>query len=128
MCPTLQEIESNHPESIGAIGVKVVIDNRVYNTRHHLSNNNSNKEKLTISRGPDEAVSNKQSRVLTKYELQQYAVPTKHESNNLPSQTISNPRGNASMVSLRSGRELRQPAPQQRSIPTNADSKPDADS
>ncbi|RDX83972.1 hypothetical protein CR513_35054, partial [Mucuna pruriens] len=34
---------------------------------------------LTIFGRPDEAVSNKKSRVPTKHELQQYAVPTKHE-------------------------------------------------
>ncbi|RDX89334.1 hypothetical protein CR513_28950, partial [Mucuna pruriens] len=34
-------------------------------------------------------------------------------SNNLPSQTISNPRGNASVVTLRNGKELPQPTLQQ---------------
>ncbi|RDX91138.1 hypothetical protein CR513_26918, partial [Mucuna pruriens] len=46
-------------------------------------------------------------------------------SGNLPSQTIPNPRGNASMVSLRIGSELPQPVPQQRSMPTDADFEPD---
>ncbi|RDX75724.1 hypothetical protein CR513_44363, partial [Mucuna pruriens] len=92
--------------------------------------------RLTIFRGPDEAVSNKQSRVPTKYALQQYAVPSEYEchpsrpqnanrivskhcepftvigSSNLPSQTILNLRGNASVVTLRSGKELPQPASQ----------------
>ncbi|RDY11041.1 hypothetical protein CR513_04341, partial [Mucuna pruriens] len=49
-------------------------------------------------------------------------------SGNLPSQTISNPRGNASMVSLRSWRELPQAVPQQRPRPIDADSELDADS
>ncbi|RDX72129.1 hypothetical protein CR513_48427, partial [Mucuna pruriens] len=49
-------------------------------------------------------------------------------SGNLSSQTIPNPRGNASVLSLRSGRELPQTASQQRLRPTNADSEPDADS
>ncbi|RDX69531.1 hypothetical protein CR513_51344, partial [Mucuna pruriens] len=49
-------------------------------------------------------------------------------SGNLPSQIIPNPRGNVSMVSLRSGRELPQVGLQQRPKPTDANSKPDADS
>ncbi|RDX70766.1 hypothetical protein CR513_49957, partial [Mucuna pruriens] len=44
-------------------------------------------------------------------------------SSNLPSQTISNPRGNASAVTLRSGKELPQPTLQS----VEADSKPNAD-
>ncbi|RDX82743.1 hypothetical protein CR513_36429, partial [Mucuna pruriens] len=45
-------------------------------------------------------------------------------SSNLPSQTIPNPRGNVSAVTLRSGKALPQPAPQS----TDVDSKPNADS
>ncbi|RDY05401.1 hypothetical protein CR513_10769, partial [Mucuna pruriens] len=67
---------------------------------------------LAIFGGLDEVASNKQSRVPTKYELQKYAIPTKYErhhsrpqdanrtsvgSDNLPSQTIPNPRVNASV-------------------------------
>ncbi|RDY10037.1 hypothetical protein CR513_05502, partial [Mucuna pruriens] len=48
-------------------------------------------------------------------------------SGNLPSQTIPNPRGNASVVSLRSGKEL-QAAPQQKPRSANIESKSDADS
>ncbi|RDY02123.1 hypothetical protein CR513_14454, partial [Mucuna pruriens] len=46
---------------------------------------------------------------------------------NLPLQTILNPRGNVSAVTLRSGKELSQPAPQ---LPrsTEADSEPDDNS
>ncbi|RDX65019.1 hypothetical protein CR513_56353, partial [Mucuna pruriens] len=70
MCPTLQETELDHPESVGAISgshfgqarvkghmrpndsdlpqmylkVKLIIDSRVHNTRHHLSNNSNNKK------------------------------------------------------------------------------------
>ncbi|RDX80655.1 hypothetical protein CR513_38773, partial [Mucuna pruriens] len=69
---------------------------------------------LLISRRFDEAACNKQSGVPTICELQQYAIPVKHDrhhpgpqdanqtlqsadSSNLPSQTILNPRGNASV-------------------------------
>ncbi|RDY00602.1 hypothetical protein CR513_16202, partial [Mucuna pruriens] len=45
-------------------------------------------------------------------------------SSNLPSQTIPNPRGNASVVTLRSGKELPQPALQ----PTEVDAELNADS
>ncbi|RDY12960.1 hypothetical protein CR513_02182, partial [Mucuna pruriens] len=107
--------------------------------------NSSNKE-CHISKGPDEVASNKQSGVPIKYELQQRAIPEKHEhhhprpqdanrianqychllsvgSSNLPSQKIPNARGNASAITLRSGKELPQPAP-----PTEADFEPDANS
>ncbi|RDY05212.1 hypothetical protein CR513_10998, partial [Mucuna pruriens] len=49
-------------------------------------------------------------------------------SSNLPSQTIPNPRGNASVVMLRSGKELSQPIPQQLLRSAKADSEPNADS
>ncbi|RDX79941.1 hypothetical protein CR513_39570, partial [Mucuna pruriens] len=49
-------------------------------------------------------------------------------SSNLPSQPIPNPRGNMSVVTLRSGKVLQQPAPQQLSRSANADSEPDANS
>ncbi|RDX93498.1 hypothetical protein CR513_24226, partial [Mucuna pruriens] len=47
---------------------------------------------------------------------------------NLPSQTIPNPRGNASVVTLRSGKELPQPTLQQLPRSAEADSEPNADS
>ncbi|RDY05596.1 hypothetical protein CR513_10540, partial [Mucuna pruriens] len=50
------------------------------------------------------------------------------KSSNLPSQTIPNPRGNVSAVTLRSGKELSQPALQQLLRSAEADSKPDANS
>ncbi|RDX97133.1 Retrovirus-related Pol polyprotein from transposon 17.6, partial [Mucuna pruriens] len=48
-------------------------------------------------------------------------------SSNLPSQTILNPRGNATAVTLRSGKELPQPTLQQLPRPAKADSEPNAD-
>ncbi|RDY00192.1 Retrovirus-related Pol polyprotein, partial [Mucuna pruriens] len=97
---------------------------------------------LSISGRPDEAARNQQPGVPTICELQQYAVPTEHDrhhpgpqnadrssagSSNLPSQTIPNPRGNASVVTLRSGRELPQPTLQQLSRSAEADSEQSAD-
>ncbi|RDX78886.1 Retrovirus-related Pol polyprotein from transposon gypsy, partial [Mucuna pruriens] len=55
-------------------------------------------------------------------------VNTSAGSENLPSQTIRNPRGNANVVSLRSGRELPPTAPQQKSRSTDVKSEPEADS
>ncbi|RDX70285.1 hypothetical protein CR513_50486, partial [Mucuna pruriens] len=49
-------------------------------------------------------------------------------SSNLPSQTIPNPRGNASAVTLRSRKESSQPTLQQLSRSTETDSDPDANS
>ncbi|RDX67053.1 hypothetical protein CR513_54115, partial [Mucuna pruriens] len=49
-------------------------------------------------------------------------------SSNLPSQTIPNPRGNASVVTLRREKELPQPTLQQLPRPTKVDSEPNADS
>ncbi|RDX95557.1 hypothetical protein CR513_21901, partial [Mucuna pruriens] len=92
---------------------------------------NASPRQLTISRGPNEA----QPSVPPNHELQQYAVLAKYErhyprpqdtnrtsvgSSNLPSQTIPNPRGNASAITLRT--------PQHLSRSTDADSKPDVDS
>ncbi|RDX80888.1 hypothetical protein CR513_38501, partial [Mucuna pruriens] len=48
-------------------------------------------------------------------------------SSNLPSQTIPNPRGNASVVTLRSGKELPQPTLQQLPRSVEADSEQNAD-
>ncbi|RDX81266.1 hypothetical protein CR513_38071, partial [Mucuna pruriens] len=49
-------------------------------------------------------------------------------SSNLPSKTILNLRGNASIVILRSGKEFPQLAPQQLPRPTDADSEPNTNS
>ncbi|RDY05966.1 hypothetical protein CR513_10130, partial [Mucuna pruriens] len=99
--------------------------------------------RLTIFGGPNEAISKKKLGVPTRYELQQYAISAKYErhhsrpqnanripagSSNLPSQIILNPIGKASAVTLRSGKELPQPAPQQLSRSINADSELDVDS
>ncbi|RDY10001.1 hypothetical protein CR513_05530, partial [Mucuna pruriens] len=93
---------------------------------------NANLRQFTISRGPDEAISNQQPRVPTNYEFHWIQQTECHHksvgSSNLPSQTIPNPRGNASVITLRSGKALLQPAPQQLPISTDADFEPEADS
>ncbi|RDX87490.1 hypothetical protein CR513_31032, partial [Mucuna pruriens] len=97
----------------------------------------ANSRQLTIFGGLDEATRNKQYGVPTKYELQQHAVPTKHEPHHPRPQdanrTVSKycepiTIGNASAIILRSGKELPHPALQQLPRPTKADSEPDADS
>ncbi|RDX67771.1 hypothetical protein CR513_53314, partial [Mucuna pruriens] len=75
---------------------------------------NASSRKLTISRGPDEEISNQQT--------------GSTRSSNLPSQTIPNPRGNASAVTLRSGKAFSQPAPQQLARLVDANFEPDVDS
>ncbi|RDX90225.1 hypothetical protein CR513_27933, partial [Mucuna pruriens] len=180
MCPKLQEIESDHPESVGAIAISARVESRaicrltIWNYPECTSSSrglsttesaipgatvpttattdSATSRQLTISGRPDEAVGNKQFGVSAKHELQQYAIPTKYEchhprpqdtnwqlantvghlhsvrSGNLPSQTILNPRGNASAITLRSGRELPQVMPQQEPRPTDTNFEPDANS
>ncbi|RDY07798.1 hypothetical protein CR513_08036, partial [Mucuna pruriens] len=163
MCPTLQKTKLNHPKSVGAIAISVGAKSRaIYSSTiwtcpkctsrsSRLSiaesaissttfpttvvTKSASSMQLAISRESDEAASNKQSGVPTKYELQQNAIPGKYEgytiqdfktqigqlanivshlqsigSGNLHAQTIPNLRVNASVVTLKSGRELLQPA------------------
>ncbi|RDY04479.1 hypothetical protein CR513_11800, partial [Mucuna pruriens] len=125
MCPMLQEIESNYLESVGAIGATVPTTT--------ITKNPSSRQ-FTISGGHDEAISNKQSRQNTNATIQDLKAQigqlanTSVGSSNPPSQTIPNLRGNVSVVTLKSGKALPQPAPQQFSRSTNADSKLDANS
>ncbi|RDY01779.1 hypothetical protein CR513_14849, partial [Mucuna pruriens] len=112
MYPTLQETESDHLESVGAIGAVAIraVCNSAIQTRLNVpqgqpgdsiilgatiptivTTKSVSSRRLTIFGGPDEALAG---------------------SSNLPSQTILNPRGNASTL-------LR---------PTNADSELDANS
>ncbi|RDY07760.1 hypothetical protein CR513_08081, partial [Mucuna pruriens] len=187
MCPTLQETESNHPESVGSIGgyqyrkhpyqtisagaksraicssaiwtcpectlrssrlstVESAISSTTFPTTVVIESASS--RQLAISKRLDEVASNKQSGVPTnnmqfqqnmkatiqdlKIQIGQLANTVSHlhsvEYNNIPSQTIPNARGNVSVVTLRSGRELPQPAPQQELRPTDADSESDANS
>ncbi|RDX78194.1 hypothetical protein CR513_41559, partial [Mucuna pruriens] len=92
MCPTLQEIESEHwsnrAESRAIYGLAIRICLQCASSSRWLSTAESAIPSATVpttttiesaTSRPDEAVNNKQSGVPTKYELQQYAVPTKHE-------------------------------------------------
>ncbi|RDX71911.1 hypothetical protein CR513_48673, partial [Mucuna pruriens] len=67
-----------------------------------------------------------------KTQIRQLANTMSHlqldRSSNLPSQTIPNPRGNASVVTLRSRKELPQPTMQQLSRSANANFELNADS
>ncbi|RDY11426.1 hypothetical protein CR513_03922, partial [Mucuna pruriens] len=112
LCPTLQETESNHPESVGAIATILVgaksrficsstiwtcpectsRSSRLSTAESAISSTtfptiaaieSSSSRKLAIFGGPDEAASNKQSGVPTKYELQQHAIPAKYEHHHL---------------------------------------------
>ncbi|RDY00807.1 hypothetical protein CR513_15961, partial [Mucuna pruriens] len=111
MCPTLQETKSDHLESVGAIGGYQYRNTTIPTT---TTTDSVITRQLTIYGGPDEVVRNEQ--------------PRSAGSGNLPSQTILNPRGNTSVVSLRSGKELPQVVPQQRPRPIVAESELDADS
>ncbi|RDX97368.1 hypothetical protein CR513_19864, partial [Mucuna pruriens] len=104
---------------------------------------NATSRKLTISRGLDEEVSNKQFGVLfqqnmsttiqdLKTQIGQLANIVSHlqsgRSGNLPSQIIPNSRGNESVVTLRSGKELPQITLHQEPRPTDTNSVLDANS
>ncbi|RDX78149.1 hypothetical protein CR513_41603, partial [Mucuna pruriens] len=93
MCPTLQETESDEPENIGAI---VAIENVA-------------SRQFPISGG-----SNEQHAFLAEYDHHHLRPQDTNRisvgSSSLPSQTIPNPRRNDSAVTLRSGKELPQPA------------------
>ncbi|RDX65452.1 hypothetical protein CR513_55888, partial [Mucuna pruriens] len=84
---------------------------------------NSSSRQFTISRGPDEAISNLQPGLANTLIQLQSA-----RSSNLPSQTITNPRGNASAITSRSGKALPQLAPHQLPRSAGANSKSDANS
>ncbi|RDY13532.1 hypothetical protein CR513_01525, partial [Mucuna pruriens] len=120
MCLTLQETESDYPESVGAIGgyqygkqpyQSRPFDNQQFGKQPFWLGSsqgpyaaqqfrpalnasqgpvgttvpttgtieNASSRQFTISRGPDEAISNKQPGVLANHELQQYAVSAKYE-------------------------------------------------
>ncbi|RDX99447.1 hypothetical protein CR513_17497, partial [Mucuna pruriens] len=112
MCPTLQETESDHLEIVGSI-VNNLEGNNTSRIRFkdniQLKNSDPPKlstvseipslivptttttksaitRKLTIFRGPNKAVGDKQPGVLAYYELQQYAIPAKFECHNPRSQ------------------------------------------
>ncbi|RDY04637.1 hypothetical protein CR513_11628, partial [Mucuna pruriens] len=125
MCPTLQEIESDHPESIGSIGryqyekQSMIVNNLegISTSRIRVKGNIQLKNldpprallrvKIAINRKNLNAMIQD-----LKMQVGQLANSVSQlqsvGSENLPSQTIPNPKGNASVVSQRSGRELPQ--------------------
>ncbi|RDX88574.1 hypothetical protein CR513_29813, partial [Mucuna pruriens] len=141
MCPTLQETESDQTENVGAIGgfqtesgtkcnstIRIhtecisetstvsTADSAISSTTFPTTTavvESACPRQLPISRRLDEAACNKQ--------------PGSAGSSNLPSQTIPNPSGNASVITLRSGKELPQPTLQQLPRPAKADFEPNAD-
>ncbi|RDY09919.1 hypothetical protein CR513_05631, partial [Mucuna pruriens] len=119
LCPMLQETESNQPKNVGAIrGYQLsTADSIVSSTTFPATTatKNATTRQFSISGGPDELAN-------TVSQLQSVG------SSNLPSQTIPNPRGNASVVTLRSGKELPQSTLQQLPRTTEVDSKLNADS
>ncbi|RDX68817.1 hypothetical protein CR513_52152, partial [Mucuna pruriens] len=127
MCPTLQETELDYPENVGAIG------GYQYGKQSNLESNHFDQGRV---KGRSRAIcssaiciypecTSRTNRVPANYELQQYASAG---SSNVPSQTIPNSRGNASVVTLRSGKAFPQPAPHQLLKSIDADSEPNADS
>ncbi|RDX93984.1 hypothetical protein CR513_23689, partial [Mucuna pruriens] len=143
MCPTLQEIESDqtenpttwetaiaartesgtirsstiriHTEHLSEASRLSTADSAIPSTTFPTTTAESAyPRQLSISRRPNEATCN-----------QQYGSVS---SSNLPSQTISNLRGNASAVTLRSNKELPQPAQHQMSKSVKADPEAIADS
>ncbi|RDX81010.1 hypothetical protein CR513_38366, partial [Mucuna pruriens] len=147
MCPTLQETESDQTENVGAIATwetaisartesgairssTIRIHTEYLSEASRLSTADSaissttfptatatvesaHPRQLPISGRTDEAACSKQL--------------VSAGSSNLPSQTIPNPRGNASVVTLRSGKELPQPTLQQLPRSAEADSEPNVD-
>ncbi|RDY10970.1 hypothetical protein CR513_04433, partial [Mucuna pruriens] len=127
MCPTLQEIESDHLESVRSIGGYQYGKQPYQNIKRHRSNNSNNREchhKTTPYLWRlDEVTGYKQPGNLNatiqdlKTQVVQLANTVSQLQSvglgNLPAQTIPNLRGSASVVSLTSGRELPQTASHQ---------------
>ncbi|RDX88507.1 hypothetical protein CR513_29886, partial [Mucuna pruriens] len=80
MCPTLQEIESDHLESVGSI-VEFEIPRTTILTI--ATTKSANIWQLTIFRGPNEAVGDKQPKDLAYYELQQHTISAKFKCHDL---------------------------------------------
>ncbi|RDX88418.1 hypothetical protein CR513_29998, partial [Mucuna pruriens] len=168
MCPTLQETESDHIESV----VHTILiggyqyekqsyqgwpyDSQQFGRQHYQPNPTKYKiptittipttaiaesattRQLPIFGGPDEVVGYKKPRNLnaTIQDLKSLVgqlvnIVSQLQSvgfGNLPAQTIPNPRGNTSVVSLRSGIELPQNAQRQKLRIADAEFEPKVDS
>ncbi|RDX84279.1 hypothetical protein CR513_34690, partial [Mucuna pruriens] len=139
MCPTLQETESDQPENVGAIGGfqygKQPYQNRPFDSQQHgrqpfRSGPNQGpytaqqfgsyrihiRDKQRVpTQGNSLSLEDLMKQLATSnLEFQQSVSSNNIQlqsagSSNLPYETIPNPRGNASVVTLRSGKELPQP-------------------
>ncbi|RDY04794.1 hypothetical protein CR513_11449, partial [Mucuna pruriens] len=126
ICPTLQETEPDHPESVGAIG------GYQYEKQLPTIRTTTIPRAVCSSRIQFKSEHAAELRQLSIIESETPGAPvptatTSTGFGNLPSQTIPNPRRNVSVVSLRSGKEL-QAAPQQKLRSVNTESKSYADS
>ncbi|RDX98331.1 hypothetical protein CR513_18760, partial [Mucuna pruriens] len=144
MCPTLQETESDYLESVGAIGVPPFQQQQQQRmpdqgnspsledlTKQLAANNLEFQQTMSSNNMQFQQNMNVTIQDL-KMQIGQLANTVSHlqsaGSSNLPSQTIPNPKGNASALTLRSGKELSQPTSQQLPRSINADSEPDTNS
>ncbi|RDY11561.1 hypothetical protein CR513_03752, partial [Mucuna pruriens] len=123
MCPALQETKSDQPESVGAIG-GYQYGKQPYQSRP-FDNQQLGKQPFQpgLSQGPYAAQRFGSELNNMNTTIQDLKTQIGQLANNLPSQTIPNPRGNASALTLRSGKELPQPTPQQLLRSTDADSE-----
>ncbi|RDX97361.1 hypothetical protein CR513_19873, partial [Mucuna pruriens] len=153
MCPTLQETESDQPENVGAIGGfqygKQPYQNRPFDSQQHgrqpfrpgpnqgpyAAQQFGSTPNTYQRQAADSAISGTTFPTATATVESPYPrqLPISRRPNesagssNLTSQTIPNSRGNASAVTLRSGKELPQPTLQQLPRSAEPDSVPNAD-
>ncbi|RDX70237.1 hypothetical protein CR513_50540, partial [Mucuna pruriens] len=156
MCPTLQATESDQVDNVGAIGRfqygKQSYQNQPFDNQQHGrqpfrpglnqgpyaaqqfgSTPNAYQRQQSVSSNNMQFHQNLTTTIEDlKTQIRQLANTVSHlqlaGSSNLPSQTIPNPRGNANVVTLKSGKELPQPTLQQLPRSAEADSEPNADS
>ncbi|RDX84347.1 Retrovirus-related Pol polyprotein, partial [Mucuna pruriens] len=123
-CPTLQETESDQTESVGVVG------GFQYGKQSHsgqvLNKDHMQLRELDLCRMyPMEQLATNSQVHSTQHHPSHHSnrepIPKSTSSSNLPSQTIPNPRGNASAVTLRSGKELAQPTQHQMPRSTEVD-------
>ncbi|RDX67428.1 hypothetical protein CR513_53702, partial [Mucuna pruriens] len=140
MCPILQETESDYPERVGAIGVTILarIESGIIcistirtcpectsRTSRFSTTDSTISGAIVPATATTENTRSSMNATIEDLKMQigQLANIVSQlqlaGSSYLPSQTIPNPRGNASALTLRSGKALPQPASQQ--LPRSAD-------
>ncbi|RDX99217.1 hypothetical protein CR513_17764, partial [Mucuna pruriens] len=137
MCPTLQETESDQLENVGAIGnrrikIGLLIVNNMEDSHFGrdrikglMQLNNSGTHRIHIRDKQQYTIPVERDR---HHPRPQNVDQTSARSSNLPSQTIPNSRGNGSVVTLKSVKELPQPTLQQSPRSAETDFEPNADS